>query len=69
LAFKAFESYLEIVKKGQSRVEKSRESESSLDSDEIVLSTAAEAITVLCRFGKREQAERAKDRDLVEDLH
>ena len=60
-AFKAFDTYLEIVKKGKARVEKTGEVEKSLDSDETVLKTVSECIRALCRYGSREAAEKAKD--------
>lgn len=61
LAFKAFDTYLEIVKRGKARVEKTGELEHGLDDDETVLKTAAECIRALCRYGSRQGAEKAKD--------
>ena len=61
LAFKAFDTYIEIVKKGKSRVEKTGEAEQGLDDDETVLNTASECIKALCRYGGRQGAEKAKD--------
>jgi hypothetical protein len=61
LAFKAFETYLEIVKKGKARVDKTGEEEKGLDSDETVLETAAECIQALCRYGSQEAAGKARD--------
>ena len=61
LAFKAFDTYIEIVKKGKARVEKTGEAELGLDDDETVLKTASECIKALCRYGLREGAEKAKD--------
>jgi hypothetical protein len=61
IAFKAFDTYLEIVKKGEGRVEKTGEVEKSLDSDETVLKTVSECIRALCRYGSREAAKKAKD--------
>jgi hypothetical protein len=61
LAFKAFDTYLEIVKKGKARVEKTGEAEQGLDDDETVLKTASECIRALCRYGSRQAAEKAKD--------
>jgi hypothetical protein len=61
IAFKAFDTYLEIVKKGKARVEKTGEVEKSLDSDETVLKTVSECIRALCRYGSREAAGKAKD--------
>ncbi|RDW87304.1 hypothetical protein BP5796_02998 [Coleophoma crateriformis] len=61
LAFKAFDTYLEIVKKGKARVEKTGEPEHGLDDDETVLKTASECIRALCRYGSRDDAEKARD--------
>ncbi|KAH9900601.1 TPR-like protein [Xylariomycetidae sp. FL2044] len=61
LAFKAFDSYLEIVKKGKARVDKTGHPEPSLDDDATVLETISQAITALCRYGFREAAEKARD--------
>lgn len=59
LAFKAFDSYLEIVKKGKARVEKTGHQESSLDDDATALETICLCISALTRFGGREAAEKA----------
>jgi tetratricopeptide (TPR) repeat protein len=61
LAFKAFDTYLEIVKRGKARVEKTGEAEYGLDSDELVLKTASECIKALCRYGSLHAAEKARD--------
>lgn len=61
IAIKAFDTYLEIVKKGKARVEKTGEVEKSLDSDEVVLKTASECIRALCRYGSREASGKAND--------
>ena len=61
LAFKAFDTYLEIVKKGKARVEKTGEQESGLDEDEEVLATASEGIKALCKYGSQDGADKAKD--------
>lgn len=61
LAFKAFDTYIEIVKKGKARVEKTGEAEQGLDDDETVLKTASECIKALCRYGSHSEAEKAKD--------
>lgn len=60
LAMKAFDSYLEIVKKGKARVEKTGHPERSLDDDATVLETICLCVSALCRFGGREAAEKAK---------
>jgi tetratricopeptide (TPR) repeat protein len=59
LAFKAYDSYVEIVKRGKDRVEQTGEPDDSIDDDSTVLRTSAEAIRVLCRFGSRAEAEKA----------
>ncbi|KAF2086950.1 filamentation protein-like protein [Saccharata proteae CBS 121410] len=61
LAFKAFDSYVEIVTRGKDRAESSGEDDPGLDDDDTVLLTAAEAIRLLCRFGSRSEAEKAKE--------
>lgn len=60
LAFKSFDSYLELVTKGQARVEKTGHSEPSLDDDETVLQTISSCIIALCRYGDRHAAEKAR---------
>ncbi|KAF7552759.1 hypothetical protein G7046_g7303 [Stylonectria norvegica] len=60
LAFKAFDSYLEIVKKGKARVDKTGHLEPSLDDDATVLETMAQCIIALCRYGHRPAAEKAR---------
>jgi tetratricopeptide (TPR) repeat protein len=59
LAFKAYNSYVEIITRGKDRVEKSGEAVEGIDSDSTVLRTSAEAIRLLCRFGSRHEAETA----------
>ncbi|KAF1915662.1 hypothetical protein BDU57DRAFT_279500 [Ampelomyces quisqualis] len=59
LAFKAYDSYVEIVTRAKDRVEKSGEAVEGIDSDSTVLRTSAEAIRLLCRFGSRHEAEKA----------
>lgn len=61
LAFKAFDTYMDIVKKGKARAEKTGELETGLDDDETVLVTASECIKALCRYGSRNEIEKAKD--------
>ncbi|KAI1414677.1 TPR-like protein [Hypoxylon sp. FL1857] len=59
LAFHAFDSYLEIVKKGKARVDKTGHPEPSLDDDATVLETISQAITALCKYGFHDAAEKA----------
>ncbi|KAH8645596.1 hypothetical protein BGZ60DRAFT_535876 [Tricladium varicosporioides] len=61
LAIKAFDTYLEIVKKGKARVEKTGILEHGLDEDETVLKTVSGCIRALCRYGSRPGAEKAKE--------
>lgn len=60
LAFKALDSYLEIVNKGKARVAKTGIAEPSLDSDATVLETIAQAIMTLCLYGHHNSAEKAR---------
>lgn len=59
LAFKAYDSYVEIITRGKDRAEKSGEEDVGIDDDSMILRTSAEAIRVLCRFGSRKDAEKA----------
>ncbi|KAI1743786.1 hypothetical protein F4680DRAFT_407515 [Xylaria scruposa] len=61
LAFHAFDSYMEIVKKGKARVDKTGHLEPSLDDDATVLETISQAIIALCKYGSRDAAETARD--------
>ena len=60
LAFKAFDSYLEIVRKSKARVEKTGHDEPSLDDDGTVIGTMAQAVTALCHYGHQSAGERAR---------
>lgn len=59
LAFKAFDSYFDLLKKGKARVVKTGHLEPALDKDPTVLETVALCIAALCRYGDREAAEKA----------
>ncbi|ORY17680.1 hypothetical protein BCR34DRAFT_555302 [Clohesyomyces aquaticus] len=61
LAFKAYDSYVEIITRGKDRAEKTGEEDVGIDDDSTILRTSAEAIRVLCRFGSRKEAEKAVD--------
>lgn len=61
LAFQAFNSYMEIVKKGKARVDKTGHPEPSLDDDATVLATISQAIIALCKYGFHDSAETARD--------
>ncbi|KAJ5628674.1 Tetratricopeptide-like helical [Penicillium lividum] len=60
LAFKALDSYIEIVTAAKKRAEKSAEY-GELEKDEILLQTLSEAVTLLSCLGSFEEAEKAKD--------
>lgn len=69
LAFMAFDSWFELVKKGRARVEKTGHHEPALDSAAIMFETISVCIAALCRFGSREAAEKAhKLAEELEDL-
>lgn len=59
LAMHAFGSYVDIVGKGKARTAKTGEHEVGLDTDDVAVQTAAEAMQILCKYGDREQAEKA----------
>ncbi|RII10035.1 hypothetical protein CUC08_Gglean006025 [Alternaria sp. MG1] len=59
LAYKAYDSYVEIITRNKDRSEKSGEVEAGIDDDSTVMRTSAEAIRMLCRWGSRHDAERA----------
>ncbi|KAI0180474.1 hypothetical protein GGR52DRAFT_531487 [Hypoxylon sp. FL1284] len=59
LALHAFHSYLEIVKKGKARVDKTGHPEPGLDDDATVLETMSLAITALCKYGFHDAADKA----------
>ncbi|KAG9257220.1 uncharacterized protein F5Z01DRAFT_648147 [Emericellopsis atlantica] len=60
LAFKAFDSYIDIVKKVKARVDKTGQYEPSLDTDGVVLQTMAQAVITLCQYGGAQSAEKAR---------
>lgn len=60
LGFKAFDSYLDIIKKSKARVEKTGIAEPSLDSDGTVLETMSLAIMSLCLYGHIDAVEKAR---------
>ena len=59
LAYKAYDSYVEIITRNKDRAEKSGEVQVGIDDDSTVLRTSAEAIRMLCRWGSRKEAEKA----------
>lgn len=60
LAFKAFDSYLDIVKKVKARVEKTGILEPSLDDNGVILETLSNAIMALCLYGRQPAVEKAR---------
>lgn len=60
LAFKALDSYLEIISKGKARIAKTGILEPSLDNDATVLETMSQAIMTLCLYGHHKSAEKAR---------
>jgi cargo-transport protein YPP1 len=59
LAYKALDSYLELIERGRARAAKSGEAQDQ-DSDELVLATLSQAILGLCSFGRPKEAEKAR---------
>jgi len=59
LAFKAFDTYTELISRGKARAEKSGEVDADLDDDDTALRLAAEAIRVACRYGADQGTEKA----------
>lgn len=59
MAFKAFDTYLDIVKNGKERERKTGEPEHALDDNDTVMMTGAECLEALCQYGVREAAEKA----------
>ncbi|KAJ5921224.1 hypothetical protein N7466_009550 [Penicillium verhagenii] len=67
LAFKALDSYIEIVTAAKKRAEKSAEY-GELEKDSILLQTLSEGVTLLCALGSFEEAEKAKNlTDLIKE--
>ncbi|GKT53073.1 filamentation protein [Colletotrichum tofieldiae] len=60
LAFKAFDSYLDLVRHGKARVDKTGHLETNLDDDGTVLETMSQCILALCRYGGTEAIEKAR---------
>lgn len=60
LALKALDSYLEIVIGAKERAEKAAES-GELEDDGTLLRTLSEGISMLCCFGSKKEAEKARD--------
>ncbi|PYH42029.1 putative filamentation protein (Rhf1) [Aspergillus saccharolyticus JOP 1030-1] len=60
LAIKALDSYIEIVTSAKERAEKGAES-GELENDGTLLRTIVEGVTMLCCFGSKKEAEKAKE--------
>ncbi|KAK3380187.1 hypothetical protein B0T24DRAFT_547706 [Lasiosphaeria ovina] len=60
LAFMSFNSWLELVKKGKTRVETTGHHEPALDDDATMLETISACIAALCRYGSMDAAEKAR---------
>ncbi|KAL4883306.1 hypothetical protein BJY04DRAFT_226717 [Aspergillus karnatakaensis] len=60
LAFRALDSYIEIVTGAKERAEKSVPNE-ELEEDGVFMRTLSEGVTILCCFGSAKEAEKAKD--------
>ena len=62
LAFKSFDVYVELSLEGQSRNRRSDHTETiEVDDDELYIRTLVEAVCVLCQFGDRHGAEKARE--------
>lgn len=59
LAYKALDSYLELVIRGKARALKSHETPPNIDDAGTILRTVSEAVEGLCLFGRKEEAEKA----------
>jgi tetratricopeptide (TPR) repeat protein len=76
LAYKALETYVELIDRARARAAKSESSQNSAtsrDSDEVFMKTIAEGIEGLCSFGGRAEAERAHElcgklQDLLDEI-
>ncbi|KAI9679056.1 MAG: hypothetical protein M1829_001726 [Trizodia sp. TS-e1964] len=69
LAFKAFDTYIEIVMKSISQQKKSGLSVPGMDNEGNIVQIAYQAICALCRYGSRREAEKARYiGSLVENL-
>ncbi|KAL2129731.1 hypothetical protein VTI74DRAFT_7394 [Chaetomium olivicolor] len=66
LAFRSFDAWFELVKRGRARVQKTGRREPALDDDATMFETISACIAALCRFGNREAAEKAHK--LAEEL-
>lgn len=69
LAYKALDTYVELMDRGRARTAKSNELALEQDSEEIFLQTISEGVEGLCSYGAQAEAEKAYDLSLkLEDL-
>jgi len=61
LAYRALDTYIELIDRGRVRAKKSGEPAVQQDNDELVLKTISEGVEGLCSFGRRAQAEKAHE--------
>jgi cargo-transport protein YPP1 len=59
LAYKALDTYIELIERGKARAAKSNELPVGQDEEDTVLRTISEGIEGLCSFGFRDEAEKA----------
>ena len=59
LAYKALDTYIEIVKRGKAKAAKAGEPASEIDDEDTILRTLSEGIEALCCFGSTKEAEKA----------
>lgn len=61
LAEKALNTYVDLVNRGNARVEKSGKKEIGIDDDDTALLTVAAGITTMCVYGRRGEAKRSQE--------
>ncbi|CAK1366178.1 hypothetical protein CB0940_09396 [Cercospora beticola] len=61
LAMHAFHSYVEIIDKAKARAEKTGKQQIGSDDNDTAMLLAADAVRLLCRYGDRDQAEKANE--------
>ncbi|KAM3417640.1 hypothetical protein BST61_g5876 [Cercospora zeina] len=61
LAMHAFHSYVEIIDKAKARAEKTGKQQQGADDSDTAMLTAADVVRLLCRYGDRDQAEKANE--------
>ena len=59
LAYRALDTYIELIERGRARAAKSHELPVGQDGDEVAFRTVSEGIEGLCSFGFRDEAEKA----------